>query len=615
MLKLDTDRLDYGDQLRAPDGYRLCSALATTFSLDLETLAAASLALTLDQAMKEEDEAELSGERLALLESIDRLQKRLLVFYQRGNIKVPDKYNRLFTLLEPLIAPVIALDGAAGAFASFHPKMWLLRFKADEANEANEADTPERWRLLVLSRNLTFDRSWDIAASFDGKSVKRGANGDARLVMFLRSLPRDPAHIAFVDEMCSGLASVAWDAPAPFEPAFAILPGRHGDTHSPAATPFALDEVIDGKIDDLLVVSPFVDAGENSMLDTLASRVRDSGSRTIISRGDTLDKIGAGRLEGWHTLSLSERVVDGEEALEEKRPAPQHLHAKLIVARRGGLAVWHMGSANMTNAAFGRPGANVQPRNDELMVRLTGPNQKVGPGKLLEQWAAANVFQPHVFKEAAPDAAEREQCMRQVVHALRTADWRLHVEEVQPAMFDVRLEATPCEQPQGFDISVRMLCRADQRPLAPVVSWGNVALTDVSAFVSVEARTMDGQCERFVIQAAFSIDLLEQRKRAIFRDIVGNGEKLLRYLALVLDTDPSRGDWTRADGSGRSLDVFGLDGKGALYEQLLRAASRAPRRMSRAIEIFERVRAELDTLPEGLDALFYGFAQYRKDAQ
>ena len=39
----------------------------------------------------------------------------------------------------------------------FHPKCWLLRFAPEYDDE------PVRYRLLVLSRNLTFDRSWDVA--------------------------------------------------------------------------------------------------------------------------------------------------------------------------------------------------------------------------------------------------------------------------------------------------------------------------------------------------------------------------------------------------------------------------------------------------------------------
>ncbi|SAK53922.1 hypothetical protein AWB77_01482 [Caballeronia fortuita] len=607
MLKLESDRLDYGDQMRAPPGYALHSAVATTFSLDLETLAAASLSLTLDQTLEEENEGELSGERVALLESIDQLQKRLMVFYQRGNIKVPNKFNRLFTLLEPLLVPVVALEGADGAFASFHPKVWLLRFSAlDE-------DGPDKWRLLVLSRNLTFDRSWDLAVSIDGETARRG-NGDPRLIAFLRSLAEDPRHTQQIEAWCDALGHVAWTAPDQFDPAFEVLPGSHGDENT-AGVPVDLPD----RFGDLLVMSPFIDADEQSMLAELASRTRDDARRTLISRGDTLDKIGKDALEDWDCLSLSERVVDGEERHESRAPEQQNLHAKLIVAKHGTQAVWHVGSANMTNAAFGQPGKLAPPRNRELMLRLTGRNSKVGPDALLAAWKTSNVFQKHEFREGAPASPEEDSLMRRAVHALSSAEWLLHVKEEQnePAQFDLRLEMQPdgaaIRLPGGYEATVRLLCRDDPRALGASLTWTGVSLTDISAFLPVEIVSPTGLRKRFVVQAALSVDLLERRKGALFRDIVGDGKKLLRYLALILDLDPSRTDWTRADGNGQGADVFGLDGKGALYEQLLRAASRAPRRMSRAIDIYRRVRAEIDTLPEGLDALFDSFAAYHQE--
>jgi len=117
MLSVTSDRLDYGELLQAPAGYKLNLGIATTFSLDLETLVAASLALNLSKTLEDD----ISGERLALLESLDQLQGRLLVFYQEGNVKVPKNFNRLFTLLEPLLVPSVALQGPKGALASFHP--------------------------------------------------------------------------------------------------------------------------------------------------------------------------------------------------------------------------------------------------------------------------------------------------------------------------------------------------------------------------------------------------------------------------------------------------------------------------------------------------------------
>ncbi|MDI4633203.1 hypothetical protein J7U46_09110 [Pelomonas sp. V22] len=253
MLNLHSQRLDYGEQLRAFDGYELDLGVATTFSLDLETLVAASLSLGLDLTL----EGDLRGERLAFLECLDKLQKRLLVFYQRGNLKVPENFNRLFSLLEPLLVPTVALPAvdSKAAFASFHPKVWLLRFTPLEAG------LPVRMRLLVLSRNLTFDRSWDIGVCIDGVVTQKTTNVNAKLVAFFNALCSNNAHQQVIDSLCASLSSVQWDNPERFSE-MEMLPGRPSIGGAPAAVPLDLE----GRIDELLVVSPFVDADKHSLL-------------------------------------------------------------------------------------------------------------------------------------------------------------------------------------------------------------------------------------------------------------------------------------------------------------------------------------------------------------
>ena len=113
MLDPCKQRLDYGEQLRPPPGHVLHSAVAASYSLELDALMAASLALVLDQTL----EGDSGDEPLALLESLDRLRDKLLVFYQSGRIAPPPRYNRLYTLLEPLTVAV----PAASAFGAFHP--------------------------------------------------------------------------------------------------------------------------------------------------------------------------------------------------------------------------------------------------------------------------------------------------------------------------------------------------------------------------------------------------------------------------------------------------------------------------------------------------------------
>ena len=595
MLSLTSDRLDYGDQLRAPAGYNFDKAIATTYSLELETLVAASLALNLDQTL----EGDLSGEKIALLESLDCLQKNLVVFYQRGQVKVPTNFNRLFTLLEPMLAPSFAIDGAAGAFASFHPKIWVLRFTPVDKSQ------PVWLRLLVLSRNLSFDRSWDLAVCLDGKILKRGGNGDPRLQMFLRSLGGKGRHAEIVEDLCTSLDTVQWTLPSEFknmEPEMEMLRGSAPKADAESQVPFHLDD----KIDELLVVSPFVDADAKSLLQKIGQQT--TGIKTLISRVDTLDAIGESNLEGWKVMSLSDRVVDGEEYLQKEDPEQQGLHAKLVVAKVGNRAIWHVGSANMTNAAFGCN--DRAPRNTEFMLRLTGYDKRVGPGCLLNEWVTSNVFEAHTFSKAIVAPAERDPALRQLVHQLVSAKWELHAEEVEDSIFSIRLSVAPIPIfPPGFEVSVGILCRASEKALAPFLTWDRLKMTDVSAFIPVEVRSNEIR-HRFAIQAAFTVDLFERRKQAVFRETVDTTEKLLRYLTLLLDAGATKSRWKRADGEGDDSDVFGLYDRGGLYEQLLWATSRTPERLARAIHVFERMRRQDVPIPNGLLELISGFKPF-----
>ncbi|WP_025988556.1 hypothetical protein [Burkholderia thailandensis] len=134
MLNPASSRCDYGQLLRPPaleetDGiaYELDAAIATTYTLDLNALLVLPVSLVLGNTL----EGDLGGEKIALLEAVDRLSGKLKVFYQCGNIHVPPEFNRLFGLLEPMLVPIVPSgqdDERSAAFSSFHPKLWLLRY-------------------------------------------------------------------------------------------------------------------------------------------------------------------------------------------------------------------------------------------------------------------------------------------------------------------------------------------------------------------------------------------------------------------------------------------------------------------------------------------------------
>ena len=152
------DRSLLFDALRPPPGYQLDVAVGTTYSLDLLALATVPVAFTLFDIRDRDRE---DGESpLALVEALRRSADRLALFCQEDRISVPEEYRPFFAYLEESVVPV-----RPPARGSFHPKVWALRFTSQ--------DEPVRYRLLVMTRNLTFDRSWDTMLALDGELVKR----------------------------------------------------------------------------------------------------------------------------------------------------------------------------------------------------------------------------------------------------------------------------------------------------------------------------------------------------------------------------------------------------------------------------------------------------------
>ena len=305
MLNPKSERVDYGWELRPPEGYELDSAIAATYTLDLDALLSVPVALCFHDTL----EGEIQGERLALLEALGQLNGRLKVFYQAGKIKLPASYNRLFALLEPWLQPVMPGNVA---YSSFHPKFWLLRYTAPKR--------PIRYRLIVLSRNLTFDRSWDLALSLDGEvsreSIDSAHQGWDELVrdLLLQDPSFEPGKLIRKE-----LGRINWHPPENFRDP-RILAGGPGygrplDMLSPN--------------DSILVVSPFLkdSVGGVGALDELPQRAPE-GNRWLFSRGEELDEIGPEKLEDWSCFSINTDVVDGEERLEMGTDR-QNLHANL----------------------------------------------------------------------------------------------------------------------------------------------------------------------------------------------------------------------------------------------------------------------------------------------
>ena len=301
------------DALRPPAGYQLDRAVGTTFSLDLHALVTAPLSFALfDTEATESEQASVAG----LLESLRRYSDRIDIFCQAGQVALPSKYRPIVAYLEAAVHPVTP----ANSRRIFHAKVWALRFTSDASSSA--------YRLLVLSRNLTFDRSWDTLLALDGERSRSPEvrEHNAPLARFLRQLPGlATAHIPRerslrVEELARDFATVSFDLPAGFEE---LRFWPLGLARGPR-TPFADAAGARGR---RLIISPFLTT--SSLLRQLAQ------GGVLVSRAESLDAIPSNELAAFSKCHvLSGAAANGD--LADENPAGV---AKEAVAEAAGAAL------------------------------------------------------------------------------------------------------------------------------------------------------------------------------------------------------------------------------------------------------------------------------------
>lgn len=95
MLNPNNDRLDYGQVLAPPDKYRLDFAIGTTYSLDLDALVGACIAL----GLSEETDSDLMKNPICLLEALRATGDKVALFCEGGQIHTPNSVTPLYILL------------------------------------------------------------------------------------------------------------------------------------------------------------------------------------------------------------------------------------------------------------------------------------------------------------------------------------------------------------------------------------------------------------------------------------------------------------------------------------------------------------------------------------
>ena len=464
------------EALRPPDGYALEAAIGTTFSLDLVALLTAPLSFALFDW--QDDDGRPLADPLALVEAVRRHADRMALFCQAGEIKVPTGDHRLLSYLEESVVEV----APRVRNRVFHPKAWALRYVSPSEGV--------KYRLVCLTRNLTFDRSWDTAVVLDGKLTDRqrpfhecNALGD-----FFQALPNlalrpvSPRVLAEVDRMQRDLRVVHFEVPEPFE----------GIAFWPLGIPGA-ESPWDYEHRRLLVISPFLaDKALGGMTDTGEGHV-------LISRPESLAALEKATLEAFDRVCTLGDAAEGEIAPDDD-PAEREdsvlrgLHAKVYVAERGWDASLLTGSANATDAAFGG--------NVEFLVELKGKKSRCGIDALLApsegQPTLASLLQDMDLPEnpEQPDPAEvrLEALLTRARQSLMDAEPRLRIRAGEGETFSLSLEfQNKLQTPPDATVSVWPITLKPElakavTPSSTPLELGPVSLEALTSFTAFQHR-------------------------------------------------------------------------------------------------------------------------------
>lgn len=605
MLEPDTSVL-LTDALRPPPGHEVDVAVTTTFSLNLTAMLIAPMTF----AFAEMDDSHRIDDRdpAQLLDAVQRFMGRTTVFCQAAGIHVPASHSRIHTFLEGSLHEV----EPPTENALFHPKLWAIRYRRPH-------DGALFHRVVVGSRNLTLDSSWDTALVLDEgpdgtiDAAPAGTAVEAVTGMALDPLTEDRRE-AILD-LARTLRDVRLEAPEPFTGG-ALLPLGLGS--DPAPWPFP------ERPRKVLAISPFLAA------DTLTRIRAGAPESTLLTRAAAADQLGSRALRGWDVNVLDSAVDGGAEGsavvedatAADENPAPSTLldltglHAKtVIVDGDDGQSEVITGSANLTEQAWSR--------NVEFDAVLVGPTRVCGVDAVLGEGGKAMglraIMEPFT---PAPDAVEDpsldtgyllEEFHRSLARTVPRP--RLDLTRTGDDAVSARLTLVLPEDCPGETVIWPLTTPRLRRTLAEQTSW-ELSLDEVTPFLAVETTHGDGPARatrRCLLKVRLVGDVIDREQRALAA-MLNSRDRVLRYLALLLGLD----DPATAHAQEPELDMLtsAIDGITAtdhrrppppivLFEPLVRAAGND---IDRILSVRKQVEAVLQ-LPKADELIPQEFLQ------
>lgn len=592
MLNPDQDRLDYGQMLSPPEGYRLDFVVGTTYSLDLDALVGACIAL----GLSEETDSALLNNPICLLEALRSTGDKVAIFCEGGQIRLPNKVTPLYILLEQMVFQVSAKKRKQiNGYPAFHPKFWLLRYIDNEKKYL--------YRICILSRNLTFDRSWDVTLYMDGHpgvQISEKTKSVCEFLNFLGGYAGEKQQAVL--QLAQELKRVNFELEGKEFYDFDFIPMgiKEKGIRSGGIAEYPLFKE---SFRELLIMSPFL---TGSVINGFNDRAGNAEC-VLITRAASLGGLRPSECSRFRIYTLKDAVVDGESIISEDQAEvmQQDIHAKVYMTRRYYDVDLYLGSMN---ASYNAMNGNV-----EFMVRLRTKYRYLNLEKLTQQLFcgaegdAGNPFQTvQMAKIGVGDVGEDPQSiLDRVIKELVRKKPRAQVIQTGEC-YEVHIHFERMETVHRVEISPLLISKPAL--FAENVIFADMTIKQLSEFYRVTVSDGDAAISRVIRIPTDGMP--NEREKAVVTDVVRDKDCFYRYIAFLLGDDHvlsavEGSQLQTGNEQGNANHYIGLP---ALYEKMLKTAASNPAKL-REIGDLIRIVGNDGVVPEQFAQLYDVFRE------
>lgn len=559
MFDVANDRLSYGELLRPDVGYTLDFAVGTTYSLDLEAL----LGVPVSLGLLGDADAEQMRSPLYVLEAIRTSSDKIAIFCNAGGIKLPDKIQSVYSLLEESVFQV-----KLSRNSNFHPKLWVLKY----SNEAGKSYI----KLLVLSRNLTFDSSIDLCVAMRGevKHARRLKNKSlADILTFVGQYAKRAKQQQILSLAEDVMRVPTFEVEHPFED-YTFFPMGIPDY------PGSDTKLFEQKY-DLFAVSPFLSDNVVQQL------TENAGQKILVTRKSSVTK---------RTMEAFDHVFITKDILSDNEfGSKQDIHAKLYFTTTQDGNYLYIGSANASHNAFYR--------NVECLLRLKYKPNCIGMKTFTQDFLPSEncpyeelTYIPEI-PPADPSQKLIDEALREAVYALKRADVLSN-----GTAYSIQINAK--ELKTAEPVLIAPLQRQNlMTTLRPETVFDGLLLKEISEFFILRV-----QSQTLVVKVD-TRGIPKDRDQAIYRGIIDSKAKFMTYLSFVLSESPA--SFTAETDLLDDVLLCGNDRDGAgaataaIYEKMLRVFHQNPNRLKGIADMIRRL--EPDVVGEDFVQMYQQF--------